>query len=450
MTGAGRRFSVPPRAAWGLERMPPRAEAIVAREHRRAEWRIAMIQSAIVLFFGTLYFLAPKAGGSMSDLRPVPVAIAAMTLAIAGRVLVTRVFDPLPRLLVFTGITLDIAVVIGLVWSFHLQYGQPPAFYLKAPTQLYLFMVIALHGLSLEPLRVAFAGLVAALGWLFLTLYALDAGGMEIITRDFVAYMSGPRVLVGAEVDRIIAILAFAAVLSLVIASARAQMLMAALGVSAANELSRFFAAGLADRIAGAESEARAGMAAMKDGAVLTVDIRGFTRLAAETPPEDMLQLLSGFQERVVKAIRQQGGAIDKFLGDGALATFGCVQDSATPAADALRAALALERSVALWNEVRTAGGLPPVLIGAAVAAGPLLFGTVGFGDRLEFTVIGDPANRSAKLEKHNKVLHSSVVTDGQTFALAQRQGFEAVPRARHTGEQVAGIDAAVDVVVLA
>ena len=56
------------------------------------------------------------------------------------------------------------SLLFGLIWSFHLQYGQPPSFYLKAPTLLYVFIFIALRALRFAPTYVLAAGLTAALG----------------------------------------------------------------------------------------------------------------------------------------------------------------------------------------------------------------------------------------------------------------------------------------------
>ena len=59
------------------------------------------------------------------------------------------------------------------IWSFHIEYSQPAAFYLKAPTLLYIFIFIALRALTLAPGYVLFTGLAAAAGWLALVGYAL-------------------------------------------------------------------------------------------------------------------------------------------------------------------------------------------------------------------------------------------------------------------------------------
>ena len=79
----------------------------------------------------------------------------------------------LPAWLLALSIIIDMALLFGLIWSFHLQYAQPPSFYLKAPTLLYVFIFIALRALRFEAKYVVFAGLAAALGWLAMVLYVV-------------------------------------------------------------------------------------------------------------------------------------------------------------------------------------------------------------------------------------------------------------------------------------
>lgn len=443
-------LNLPRRAVWGLAPLPARAQQIVDQDLRRAEWRITLVQSVIVVFLGVLFFLAPRPVGPVSDFRPVPYALAAMWVALSVRVGVLAFKPRLTKVWVYFSAVMDVAVIILLIWSFHLQYGDSLALFLKAPTQLYLFVVIAWHGLAMDPLRVIFAGLVASIGWGLLTLASIHDGGSGILTRDFMTYMTTSRVLIGAEVDRIIAILLFTAVLSLGIASARGKMLRAALGTTATSELSRFFAAGLAGRIATADNRAEAGQAVRVDATVMMIDIRHFTKLASRCTPEQTLTMLTGLQSRAVAAVNRNGGDIDKFLGDGILATFGCVRPLVAPASSAIRAAQELLAEVLVWNRERRANGHHEVEVGMAIASGEVLFGTVGFGDRLEFTVIGETVNLAAKLEKYNKVLDSSVVMDDATYRRAALEGRGPSILKRIPDCEVHGIARPVGVVVLA
>ena len=91
------------------------------------------------------------------------------------------------------------------------------------------------------------------------------------------------------------------------------------------------------------------------------------------------------------------------------------------------------------------------LLIGLAAASGRVVFGAVGDGERLEFTVIGDAVNFAAKLEKHNKDEKTRAVVDSRTYARAQQQGYVAPAAREHrTGRKVAGVADLVDIVVLA
>ena len=206
----------------------------------------------------------------------------------------------------------------------------------------------------------------------------------------------------------------------------------------------------MAARIRSAAMSIRAGEGELRDVAILMVDLRGFTRLSTELAPDAVMKLLQEYQARVCPLIAQHGGSIDKFLGDGILASFGAVLPSATPAADALRAADAVLQEADRWSEERRGAGLAPLSIGLAAASGRVVFGAVGDRERLEFTVIGDAVNFAAKLEKHNKEERTRALADGATYARAEAQGY--VPpaeRPRRPRRKVGGVADLVDIVVL-
>ena len=406
--------------------LPARVSAAIRLQERSSEILIGWAQLVIVVIFASLYALAPKAADSDRLMfEPVPYALAAYFLFIVVR-LALAYRRMMPNWLVYLSMAVDMALLMGLIWSFHIQYGQPPAFYLKAPTLLYVFIFIALRALRYDARYVVTAGLLGAAGWLGLLAYALwqDPEGATL-TRDFTAYMTGNMVLIGAEFDKVISILLVTAILAMALTRARALLVAAVRESTAADDLKRFFAPEVASAITSADVAVEAGEGEARVAAILMVDIRDFTRFAATIPPNDVIRLLTDYQQFMVTAIQENGGIIDKFLGDGIMASFGAARPSLTPDADALRAIEAVLSAAEHWNDYRASLGFTRrLVVNAAAACGPVVFGAVGHEQRLEYTVIGDAVNNAGKLEKHNKSEGSLALTTAEVYWRAGEQGF--------------------------
>lgn len=428
--------------------VPTRIHAAITQQQDASERLTAWIQFAIVLFFATLYSVAPKTYSGNLMYPPVTMALGGFAAAAVLRLVVAH-RGRAPGWFVGGLVVADMALLLLLIWSFHIQYQQPPAFSLKAPTLLYVFIFIALRTLRFEVRYVLLAGGTAALGWMVLAASAVFADpGM--VTRDYVHYLTANAVLVGAEIDKIITILVVTGVLSMALVRARRLLVQSVVEAAAARDLSRFFAPEIADRITGAEHQIRPGHGEAREASILAVDIRGFTHLAQTMRPSDLIGVLVEYQSRMVPAIQKHGGSIDKFLGDGILSTFGAALPSDTHAADALRALEAVIAAADDWNRDRIAAGATPLALGAAVAAGRVVFGAVGDESRLEYTVIGDAVNLAAKLEKHNKAIGARATTPGETYDLAVSQGYRPAQQPdRIPMVEIAGTDGLVEVVVL-
>jgi adenylate cyclase len=88
--------------------------------------------------------------------------------------------------------------------------------------------------------------------------------------------------------------------------------------------------------------------------------------------------------------------------------------------------------------------------INAALAVGPVIFGAVGDEGRLEYTVIGEPVNLAAKLEKHNKSVGARALTTKKSYARAQAQGYlPPAAKAELPGSAIEGLTEPVDLIVL-
>jgi adenylate cyclase len=430
--------------------LPERVRRAILGEQQDSEIVISWVQMGVVVTFAALYTFSRKTFMSDAPFAPVPWALGtyfAFTLLRLG--LAYR--RALPGWFLSASVVIDMALLMVTIWSFHLQYQQAPAFYLKAPTLLYVFIFIALRALRSEAGYVALAGSVAAAGWLALVVYAaaFDSSGMPT-TRDYVAYMTSATILWGAEFDKIVSILIVTAVLSVALIRARRTLVRAVAEGAAASDLKRFFAPDIALRITGAHERVRPGEGEIRDAATLFVDMRGFTQFTSSLPPNTLIALLAEYQARLVPVIQRHGGSIDKFLGDGIMASFGAARPSAAYAADALHAVDDLLAEVEAWRSAREADGRAAPRVGAAVAVGPVLFGAVGDETRLEYTVIGEAVNLAAKLEKHTKAAHVRALTTAEAFALARAQGYAPTPdKVSLPRQSVAGVADSVDLVVL-
>ena len=133
------------------------------------------------------------------------------------------------------------------------------------------------------------------------------------------------------------------------------------------------------------------------------------------------------------------------------MATFGAAVTSPTYAADALKSVDDIMTAAASWGEELRQDGKPPVKLGAAIATGRIIFGAVGDESRMEYTVVGDAVNLSAKLEKHTKSEGVRALCTASAFNIAVRQGYQPAPAIeRRNSRNIEGVARPVDLIVLA
>lgn len=432
-----------------LSELPERVHRSVEAHARQSERLVSWAQLALIAIFVVLYAISPRPGDA-GMLTPVPSALALYTCFTLAR-LVLSYRRSLSEALVVVSIVADMALLLVLIWAFHVEYGQPAAFSLKVPTFVYIFVFIALRALRFEYRYVLMAGTTAAVGWVLLAVMAVRATGYEAVTRSFVSYLTSNRILIGAEVDKVVAIVMVTIILALTVWRAQTTLVKAVREETAAREIGRFLSRGVAEVIAGAITRVEAGTAVERHAAIVMLDIRGFSRISTSLPPADVVRLLSDLHSRVIPHIQANGGVVDKFLGDGLMATFGAVSPRPTPEADAVRALVAIVDEAARWtDETAAIPGGHRLMVNGALAAGSVVFATLGSVDRLEYTVIGEAANLAAKLEKHNKIAGTRALVEAASYDRAVAQGY--APRSVHGrlgAQQLHGVDGAVDIVVL-
>jgi adenylate cyclase len=180
---------------------------------------------------------------------------------------------------------------------------------------------------------------------------------------------------------------------------------------------------------------------------VMFVDIRSFTARSADLAPNEAVRLLNEFLRAMVEVVEgENGGMINKFLGDGFMALFGIGADSHNHADRAVATARAMQRQLERLNVERQRRGEDALAIGIGINSGPAIVGSIGSPERMEFTVIGNTVNVASRIEALNKTLNTSLLFSKTTLDLLQdRQGVSALPP-----QPVKGVDEPVEVFTLA
>lgn len=432
--------------------LPERIRSNIQQQQQESEKLIGWIQLGVVSTFSILYALSPTVFSIGNTIRLVPYILALYFFFTLIR-LYLAYYHRLPGWFVGLSVIADIALLMITIWSFHLQYAQPPSFYLKAPTLLYIFIFIALRALRFEARYVVLAGSVSVIGWVLMFLYVIFAEpGNPMITRDYVQYLTTNSVLIGGEVDKIISIIMVTGILALAISRARGLLERSVAEGETAKTLSRFFAPAVVEQMTAAEEEVSLGEGVAREAAILMMDLRGFTPFSQNLAPNDLICLIVDYQSRMVPIIRKYNGVVDRFEGDGIIASFGSVRDSKTYAMDVLNATRELIEASDVWWQERLAAGLEPINVGIAVTTGTIIFGIIGDEQRLEYTILGDCVNLAAKIEKHTKVENVRALATAEVLAQAKAQGFTGMenPYRPLAACDVEGVDHKMDLIVLA
>ncbi|MFN3261545.1 MAG: adenylate/guanylate cyclase domain-containing protein [Pikeienuella sp.] len=302
----------------------------------------------------------------------------------------------------------------------------PPQAALRFGNSVYLFIVTGALAMTLRPALILWGGVCGAAFWAA-AIYWLASlpGSVTGFDEDasFAETFGNPTFVdMGIQLQFAAVFLIVSALVAAGSAAARRLVVRETAAARRAANLSRYLPAEavfeLAERDApfGAEREAAA--------AVLFTDIVGFTALAERLGPKAAIGLLRKAQALVATAVAEERGVLDKFIGDGAMATFGAfptleTEGRAPPAARALAAARRIAADAEAWSRAREARGEAAARLVVGLHYGPVLLGEVGAAQRMEFAVIGDTVNVASRLEHLCRALDLSVAISEEAMAAA-------------------------------
>jgi adenylate cyclase len=173
--------------------------------------------------------------------------------------------------------------------------------------------------------------------------------------------------------------------------------------------LSRFLSPALVEQAKNGTIDIKRG-GELTEVTILFSDIRGFTSMSERETAQDVVKMLNDYFELMVDTVFKTNGMLDKFIGDALMAIWGAPVKRPNDAAQAVMAALEMQRLVIQFNATRRKAGKSPVYIGIGINTGQAVVGNMGSSKRMEFTAIGDAVNLASRLcheAKANEIIIS-------------------------------------------
>jgi adenylate cyclase len=406
-----------------------RLDAAFAREERRGLMLAAAARSvAVVFILGWLAVASPERGAAYVWVMGcaaffLVTGLAQLWLYFRGRAL---------RLAAYLLILVDsLALAASLLLPN--PYVSPPvphAIPLRWATFMYFFVMLMQAAFSFRPRLLLWAGLcgagawTAGFFWIFTrpeTITDPPSGASRAAMRA--AYFDPNYVSMLKYQNEVVVFLLVSAGLALLVRRSRTLVAERAEAERARGNLSRYFSPKVVDTLA--ERDEPLGRVRRQAVGVLFADLVGFTTMAEEMTPEEVMALLRDFHGRMEEEVFRHGGCLEKFIGDALLATFGVPDTGTRDATDALACARGMLAALSAWNREREAAGLRPLQIGLGLHYGPVVAGDIGSRRSMAYATVGDTTNVTSRLQSLTRDLRVRIVASGALVAAVEREAAE-------------------------
>ncbi len=181
------------------------------------------------------------------------------------------------------------------------------------------------------------------------------------------------------------------------------------------------------------------------DASILFVDLVGYTAFSEGRHPEETAEVLNLYFTEFANTCHEFHGNVDKYIGDCAMLVFGCPQSDPEHRFHAMECALQIRDRITAMNRERAEANQPCLTIRIGVSGGTVLAGLLGSHERMQYTVIGEPANLASRL--CDLADSGQVVTDGNFYSMLNQRH----PLLIHANEshQIKGLQSTVDVLTV-
>lgn len=169
-----------------------------------------------------------------------------------------------------------------------------------------------------------------------------------------------------------------------------------------------------------------------KSVTIMMSDLRGFTAMCERLDAGDIVSLLNHYFEAMYDAITAHHGTVIEFLGDGMLVVFGAPLETENHAANAVAAAIAMQKAMEGVNEWNEAHGYPRLLMGIGINSGETVVGNIGCEKRTKYGVLGSQVNLTGRIESYTtagQVLISPTTRDQISEELIIEQEADVSPK---------------------
>lgn len=149
-------------------------------------------------------------------------------------------------------------------------------------------------------------------------------------------------------------------------------------------------------------------------------DIAGFTTISEKLEPEQLVEFLGEYLGEMTKIIHDHKGTVDKFIGDAVMAFWGAPIDFSDHAFMACKAALRYREKLSKLGKIWKSQGKPDFYSRIGINTGEIIVGNMGFEDRMNYTVIGDPVNLASRIEGLNKSYGTTIMIGEETYRIVK------------------------------
>jgi adenylate cyclase len=406
-----------------------RLETAFAREERRGLMLAAAARSAaVVIILGWLALSNPERGLALAWV----LGTASFFLVTGLAQLWLHFLGRAPRLTAYGFMLVDsLALAFVLLTPNPFSTIEvPPALPLRYASFMYFFLLLMQAAFSFRPGFLLWTGLCGVSAWTLGFLWIVTRP--EIVTAAptgasrtamLLEYFNPNFVSILKYQNEVIVFLLVSAGLALLVRRSRALVLERAEAERARGNLSRYFSPKVVDTLA--ERDEPLGRVRRQAVGVLFADLVGFTTMAEEMTPEEVMALLRDFHGRMEEEVFRHGGCLEKFIGDALLATFGVPDTGARDATDTLACARGMLTALETWNRERAAAGLPVLRMGLGLHYGPVVAGDIGSRRSMAFATVGDTTNVTSRLQALTRELKASIVASGALVAAVEREAAE-------------------------